>query len=223
MCTLLLCRRGAFNWFREVWRGLEDTGRNERAMDKWWRWRRGGGEGELSREAVVCVLYEGMEGVNPFLHHYLVSASALTLISLRAARLARTLPHHSIHPSTPFKTLRHHPSSRLIPFTSMSFFLCSLSISSSDFHTSSVSRALCFIFVSVEIDWNTKPLTPQYQQLCIYTHMQHKELNVGKYRRHTRTHVHARARTHTETYVAAPGLAAINTEDCKEEETRLKS
>lgn len=31
------------------------------------------------------------------------------------------------------------------------------------------------------------------------------------------------ARTHTETYVAAPGLAAINTEDCKEEETRLKS
>lgn len=126
MCTPLLCRRVAFNWFREVWRGLEDTGRNERAMDKWWKWRRGGGEGELSREAVVCVLYEGMEGVNPFLHHYLVSASALTLISLRAARLARTLPHHSIHPSTPFKTLRHHPSSRLIPFTSMSFFLCSL-------------------------------------------------------------------------------------------------
>lgn len=71
--------------------------------------RRGGGDGELSGEAVVCVLDEGMEGVNPFLHHYLVSATALTLISLRATRLARSLPHPSIHPSTPFKPLCHHP------------------------------------------------------------------------------------------------------------------
>lgn len=70
----------------------------------------GGGDGRrgcrvMSREVVVCVLDAGMERVNPFLHHYLLSATALTLISLRAARPARNLPHPSIlfktSPSTP--------------------------------------------------------------------------------------------------------------------------
>lgn len=105
-------------------------------MDRGWgrRGRGGGGGGRevrcwvTGREVVVCVLDEGMEGVNPFLHHYLVSATALTLISLRAARPARSLPHPSIHPSTPFKPHHHHHhhASLLIPFTSFSFFLCSL-------------------------------------------------------------------------------------------------
>ena len=107
---------------------VEDKRRTERGGDgqgmggglkeaRWRGWVTG-------REVVVCVLDERMEGVNPFLHHYLVSATALTLISLRAARPARSLPHPSIHPSTPFKP--HHQPSLLIPFTSFSFFLCSL-------------------------------------------------------------------------------------------------
>lgn len=86
--------------------------------------------------AAVCVCArlsdEAMEGVNPFLHHYLVSATALTLISLRAAR-PTTSPPLSLPPflcpSFHLPPLTPPPTPRPLPSP----------LSSSDFLTSSVS------------------------------------------------------------------------------------
>lgn len=143
----------------------EDRGWNGVEMDM------GGGEERGERQSdgqggdrvcvCVCVrlLDEAMEGVNPFLHHYLVSATALTLISLRAARPARSLPHPSIYRSTPdAPPHRHHPSlpphlfsppSLLLPLLPPSL---SLSFLQRFPHFLCLSLVLRFIFVSVEID-----------------------------------------------------------------------
>lgn len=102
----------------------------------WWWW------GWTGDEVV-------MEGVNPFLHHYLVSATALTLISLRAARPARI---RLIPPSPPAPLAPLHLLSLLFP----QHISLSSSSSSSRWKLTEIPNLSPFL----------PPPTPQYQQLC---------------------------------------------------------
>lgn len=130
---------------------------------------------------------EEMEGVNPFLHHYLVSATALTLISLRAAGTARSLPHPSIHSSnTP-------PPSPCLPH--LLLFLPLLSLFPPAISTLPLSRSH---HVSSSSLWKLTEIPPPPTNPTISTAVQlytqsTKSLMLVN-TAHVRTHVHAHTR-----------------------------